>query len=182
MSRLLALLTALLLALPVWADDEDDDKGKGRARGEEMRSERANCEQQANQRNLIGKERRRFVKDCAKGDPHGNRRDDRDHRRGDKPAGTQPAPTPAPTAQPAPTTAPAPAPAPTAAPAPPAPAPAPTTLPVPQPAKPPVASPAPAPKPVAAKYPPGSVERQKQCDADPENKTRSQRLRCYTAP
>lgn len=180
MTRLLALLTALLLALPVWADDEDDDKGKGRARGEEMRSERANCEQQANQRNLIGKERRRFVKDCAKGDPHGNRRDDRDHRRGDKPAGTQPAPTPAPTAQPAPTTAPAPAP---------------TTQPVPQPATPPVASPAPAPvpttdpakpapapKPVAAKYPPGSVERQKQCNADPENKTRSQRMRCYTAP
>jgi len=96
MARLIFFLTALLLAIPAVADDDN------RGRSDEKKALQADCERQANQRNLIGKERKNFVKECTK---EGKRA----KRRYEKPAAAQPAQPaaqPATPAAPPPTTAP----------------------------------------------------------------------------
>jgi hypothetical protein len=96
MARLIFFLTALLLAIPAVADDDN------RGRSGEKKALQADCERQANQRNLIGKERKNFVKECTK---EGKRA----KRRYEKPAAAQPAQPaaqPATPAAPPPTTAP----------------------------------------------------------------------------
>jgi len=121
MARLIFFLTALLLAMPAIADD--DNQG----RSGEKKALQADCERQANQRNLIGKERKNFVKECTK---EGKRA----KRRYEKPAAAQPA---QPAAQPA---TPAAAPPPAATPAQPA-TPAAPTQPAATPASPPPPNP-----------------------------------------
>lgn len=133
MARLLVLLAALLLAMPAIADDDNE------GRGGEKKALRADCERQANQQNLIGKERRKFVKECSKEGKHAKRRGDGRGERRDvivRPAPTQPA---QPATQPATPAAPPPA----------------TTTP-PQPAATP-ASPPPATTPAATPQPPKPV-------------------------
>jgi len=120
MARLIFFLTALLLAIPAVADDDN------RGRSDEKKALQADCERQANQRNLIGKERKNFVKECTK---EGKRA----KRRYEKPAAAQPA---QPAAQPA---TPAAAPPPAATPAQPA-TPAAPTQPAATPASPPPAA------------------------------------------
>lgn len=121
MVRVLLILTTFLLALPVMADDDKDEDRDGT-------SVRTECEQQANQKNLTGKDRRKFVKECAKEERHGGK-DDKRHGEASR---SDTSPSQAQSAQPAPQTKPAPAPAVTApaqsapAPAQPAAAPAPT--------------------------------------------------------
>lgn len=98
MARLLVLLAALLLAMPTIADDDNDDnEGRGGAK----KALRADCERQANQQNLFGKERRKFVKECAKEGKHAKRRGERRDVIV-RPAPTQPATQPATPAAPPP--------------------------------------------------------------------------------
>lgn len=146
MARLLFFLIALMLNLPAIADDDDTDAGGG-----EKKTPRAECERQANRQDLVGRERKKFIKECGKEGTHAKRRGEgRDQ--GAKPAVTQPA-----AAQPA-ATAPAPTVAtpaqPAATPAPPATTPA-TTAPA-QPTVTP-APPATATTPAAAPKPPKPV-------------------------
>ena len=92
MARLILLLVALFFALPVMAVDDGDED-----RGDRKKGMRADCERQANQKNLIGKDRRKFVKECSKEDRRGKHRgEDQEHNA--RPAQTQPA---QPAAQPA---------------------------------------------------------------------------------
>lgn len=108
MARLLFFLIALMLNLPAIADDDD-----GNDRDSEKKTPRAECERQANRQDLVGRERKKFIKECDKDSRHAKRRGEaRDQ--GAKPAVTQPAqpattaPTPTVTvpAQPAATPAP----------------------------------------------------------------------------
>ena len=139
MARLILFLMAFVLALPAIADD--DNKGRAGV----MKALRADCEREANQLNLVGKERKMFVKDCTKEGKHVNkrRRDDRrdrDRHENGRPAAARPAQPAQPPAAPPPTTTapaqPAPPPPATTAPAQPAPPPPATTAPA-QPAPPP---------------------------------------------
>lgn len=101
MARLIFFLTALLLAIP--AISADDNKG----RGNEKKALRADCERQANQQNLIGKERSKFVKECSKEGKHAKRHGKgRDEMARPAPPPPQPA-TPATPAAPPAGTAPA---------------------------------------------------------------------------
>ena len=88
MARLILFLTALLLAVPAIADDDNE------GRSGENKALRADCERQANQQNLIGKQRKKFVKECAK---EGKRA----KRRGEERVGPAPAQPAQPAAQPA---------------------------------------------------------------------------------
>lgn len=107
MVRLILLLTALLLPMLAMSDD-DKDEGRHDRRGDKNRTMKVHCETQANQRDLVGKERGKFIKECNKNDRrgrrHGHGRDDREDRdgRGDHggsvpshPAPPQPSPVPA---------------------------------------------------------------------------------------
>src|SRR6185436_270176 len=98
MARLILFLTALLLAVPAIA--ADDNKGRGSVK----KALQADCERQANQQNLIGKERKKFVKNCSKEGKQAKGHTDRDRHVVPPPA--QPAaqaasPTPAPAPAPA---------------------------------------------------------------------------------
>ena len=69
MKRIALLSIAFLLAVPAIADDDKEDRDNGK------RAVVADCERQANKQNLIGKERKKFVKACSKEGGHGKRRD-----------------------------------------------------------------------------------------------------------
>ena len=81
MARLLVLLTALMLSFPVLADNHKE-KDKGRA--EEKKALRIECEHEANRQDLVGKERRKFVKDCAKDSASDDKKKRKNKRRDDK--------------------------------------------------------------------------------------------------
>ncbi len=159
MVRVLLILTTFLLALPVMADDDKDEDRDGT-------SVRTECEQQANQKDLTGKDRRKFVKECAKEERHGRMGGKDDKRRGEA-SRSDTSPSQAQSAQPAPQTKPAPAPAVTApaqsAPAPAQPAAAPAPTPAAQPATPAPAATAPAVKPPAPKTVLTPEQKQAQC-------------------
>jgi hypothetical protein len=179
MTRILVMMIVLAFSLPALADR---DKGK---EGND------DCAHEANKRDLTGKERKRFMKECKERrhegreegrhrdgdegrDRHGDRRESRDaNRPTTSPAQPPAAPTPAqPAVTQTPTTAPAVTQTPAAAPAvtqPPATAPAvtPPGQPAPKPAQPAATAAKPAPKPHTR---PGSNERIQQCRSDPHYK------------
>ena len=155
MFRTLLFLLAGAFATAVIANE-------GKARGEEKKAYHEQCERQANQQNLVGKERKQFVKQCGKGWHEGKRHDDRAAKVRPAPAQASPPATVPQAAQPSP-------PPPAAGPATPAP---PAATPAPPPTT-PAAAPPPA-QPVTtakvAKTAPNSPERRAECEASEEFK------------
>jgi hypothetical protein len=88
MARPILFLTALLLVVPAIAAD---NKGLGSVK----QALEADCERQANQQNLIGKQRKKFVKDCTKQAKQAQRRDRIVPGQQAQPAAQPPVPGPA---------------------------------------------------------------------------------------
>jgi hypothetical protein len=170
MFRPLLFLLAGAFATAVTANE-------GKARGEEMKAHREQCERQANQQNLVGKERKKFLKQCGKGWHEGKRHDDRDAKVRPAPAQASPPATVPQAAQPSPQ----PPAAGTATPAPPPTTPA---------AAPPAAQPPTQPVTTAkvTKTAPNSPERRAECESSEEFKKASipvkkvLRDKCMKAP